>query len=47
MKQLTFPKPFHHAHPPVQDVNEILDEQTTAGQRAADWVAMVVGSKFL
>ena len=44
MKRLTFPKPFPHAHPPVQDVNEILEEQATTGQRAADWVATAVGS---
>lgn len=42
--RLTFPNPFPHAHPPVQDVNEILAEQATAGQRAADWVATAVGS---
>jgi uncharacterized membrane protein len=44
MKRLTFPNPFPHAHPPVQDVNEILAEQATPGQRAADWVATAVGS---
>ncbi|MCA9925784.1 MAG: DUF1003 domain-containing protein [Anaerolineales bacterium] len=44
MKRLIFPNPFPHAHPPVQNVNEILEEQATAGQRAADWVATAVGS---
>ena len=44
MKQLTFPKPFSHAHLPVQDVNDILDEQTSPGERAADWVATAIGS---
>lgn len=44
MKRLTFPNPFPHAHPPVVDVNEILHEQATRGQRAADWVATAVGS---
>lgn len=44
MKLLTFPKPFPHAHPPVQDVNEILEEQATVGERAADWVVTTVGS---
>jgi uncharacterized membrane protein len=44
MKRLTFPNPFPHAHLPVQDVNEILEEQSTKGQRAADWVATAVGS---
>ena len=27
MKRLTFPNPFLHEHPPVQNINEILDEQ--------------------
>lgn len=44
MKRLTFPRPFTHTHPPVQDVNEILDKQATPGERAADWVATAVGS---
>jgi uncharacterized membrane protein len=44
MKRLTFPKPFPHAHPPVKNVNEILETQATRGQRAADWVATSVGS---
>ncbi|MEJ2749781.1 MAG: DUF1003 domain-containing protein [Anaerolineae bacterium] len=44
MKRLTFPNPFPHSHPPVQDVNEILDKQITSGERAADWVATAVGS---
>ena len=44
MKRLTFPNPFPHAHPPVKNVNEILEEQSTTGQRAADWVATAVGS---
>jgi len=44
MKRLIFPNPFPHAHPPVQNVNKILEEQATKGQRAADWVATAVGS---
>lgn len=44
MKRLTFPNPFPHAHPPVKDVNEILAEQATNSERAADWVVRVVGS---
>jgi uncharacterized membrane protein len=44
MQQLRFPKPFEHAHPPVRNVNEIEVERLTAGQRAADRVAAVVGS---
>ena len=44
MKRLNFPNHFPHAHPPVQNVNELLDQQSTRGERAADWVASVVGS---
>ena len=41
---LHFPKPFTHQHPPVRNVNEVLAEQLTLGQRAADWVASTMGS---
>jgi uncharacterized membrane protein len=44
MKRLTFPSPFTHTHPPVQNVNILLDEQSTPGQRTADWVVKAVGS---
>ena len=44
MPKLHFPKPFIHRHRPVRNVNEIFAEQATVGQRAADWVATVVGS---
>jgi uncharacterized membrane protein len=44
MNRLTFPNPFLHSHPPVQDVNVLLEEQATIGERAADWVAAAVGS---
>ncbi len=44
MKFVHFPKPFEHSHPPVRDVNELFDEQSTFGQRAADKVASVAGS---
>ena len=44
MKKLQFPEPFKHLHPPVQNVNALFDRQTTRGERAADWLAQVVGS---
>jgi uncharacterized membrane protein len=44
MARLHFPTPFRHDHPPVQNVNKLLDEGTTVGQRAADGVAKVMGS---
>lgn len=48
LKQLHFPTPFQHQHPPVQNVNEIFEDQLSVGQRAADWVANTMGSwKFI
>jgi len=44
VSELKFPKPFHHDHPPVIEVNEEFEEQLSFGQRAADWLAAVVGS---
>ena len=44
MRQMHFPRPFEHAHPPVRNVNDIEGEALTAGQRAADRVAAIVGS---
>lgn len=44
MRALRFPKPFEHAHPPVRNVNDLLAERASAGQRAADRVAAIVGS---
>lgn len=44
MAKLTFPKPYPHNHPPVQNVNELIKAQSSFGQRAADTVANTVGS---
>jgi len=44
MKRLIFPSPFSHEHPPVQNVNTLLDERATLGERTADKVATIVGS---
>ena len=47
-RRLHFPSPFKHHHPPVQNINRLYEEQLTAGQRAADWVAYTMGSwKFI
>ena len=47
-KKVHFPTPFKHTHPPIQNVNKLLEEQKTMGQRAADVVAATVGSwKFI
>jgi uncharacterized membrane protein len=46
--KLTFPKPFHHDHPPVRNVNDMLEAKETLSQRAADRVTNLVGSwKFI
>lgn len=42
--RLHFPEPFKHRHPPLRNVNEILEEQLIFGQRAADRVAHTMGS---
>ena len=41
---LQFPEPYHHDHPPVRNLNEILGAQLTLGVRLADWVARIMGS---
>ncbi len=41
---LHFPTPFTHRHPPVQNVNDLLEEHLTPGQRIADLVASSAGS---
>lgn len=46
--RLHFPAPFKHSHPPVQNVNTLVDEKLTFSQKAADRVAALVGSwKFI
>ena len=42
--KLTFPHPFQHEHPPVRNVNELVEGRLTMGQRAADLVAATMGS---
>jgi uncharacterized membrane protein len=44
LKTLSFPQPFSHHHAPVRNVNEILEEELTFGQRAADWTTNIMGS---
>ncbi len=44
MKKLHFPEPFKHKHPPVQNVNQLIEQRLTFGQRAADAVARAAGS---
>lgn len=44
MNRPTFPQPYRHEHGPVRNVNEVVREQLTLGQKAADWIAARVGS---
>lgn len=44
MTKLQFPSPYRHEHPPVRNVNEVVEERLTLGQRAADLIARTVGS---
>jgi uncharacterized membrane protein len=44
VKTLSFPQPFSHQHAPVRNVNEILEEELSFGQRAADWTTNIMGS---
>ncbi len=44
MKQSVFPPHYRHEHGPIKNVNEVIKEQLTVGQRAADWIATKVGS---
>lgn len=44
MKKLFFPEPFRHEHPPIQNVNTLIEDQLTFGQRASDWIALNIGS---
>jgi uncharacterized membrane protein len=44
MKRLIFPKLKLQEHSTVKNVNEILEEQSSLGQRASDWIAATVGS---
>ena len=43
-----FPHPFTHKHPPVENINKILDSQKTLSIQMADRFASIVGSwKFI
>ncbi len=48
MKVLPFPPLYRHEHPPVRNVNDLIEERLTRGQFVADRVAAVLGSwKFI
>ena len=48
MRLKPFPPVFKHEHPPIRNVNDIVEEKKTFGQKIADNVAAVMGSwKFI
>jgi uncharacterized membrane protein len=44
LKHFQFPRFHHEAHPVIRNVNEIVDEKLTVGQKVADAVAANMGS---
>lgn len=44
MIKFHFPKPYKHEHAPIENINDLLFEKRTAGQKAADKIAQVMGS---
>lgn len=44
MRQPKFPPRYRHEHAPIKNVNEVIRERLTFGQKASDWVATLVGS---
>lgn len=42
--KIKFPGPYKHQHPAIRNVNDILDEKLTVGQKVADTVARTLGS---
>lgn len=44
MIKFHFPKPYKHEHAPIENINDLLIEKRTAGQKAADKIAQVMGS---
>jgi len=47
-KDIKYPGPYLHDHPPVVNVNELFEKKKTIGQKASDKIAEIVGSwKFI
>ena len=44
MKHPVFPPLYRREHDPIKNVNEVVKEQLTAGQRASDWITAKIGS---
>jgi len=42
--KIKFPEPYKHQHPAIRNVNDILDEKMTLGQKVADTVSRTLGS---
>jgi uncharacterized membrane protein len=47
-QRFSFPQPFRHQHPPVQNTNELFEKKRNVSVRASDRFAAIVGSwKFI
>jgi len=44
MRHPAFPPPYRHEHAPIKNVNEVIKERLTFGQKAADRIATLAGS---
>jgi uncharacterized membrane protein len=44
MARFQFPKRLYTKLPPIPNTNELIEQQTTRGDRASDWVASHIGS---
>lgn len=44
MNHFNFPKPYKHDHAAVNNINDIVAQNLTTGQKAADRIAKVMGS---
>ena len=42
--KIKFPEPYQHRHPSIRNVNDLLEEKMTIGQKVADTVARTLGS---
>lgn len=42
--KIKFPEPYQHRHPLIRNVNDLLEEKMTIGQKVADTVARTLGS---
>ncbi len=44
LNKITFPNHYKHQHPAIKNVNELIEDRMTLGQKVADFVARILGS---